>query len=56
MKICLEDVFWENKFNIFKTYCKEHELIYMSDLKVFDFEKFNTIKGMGKSKIRIMLS
>ena len=52
----IEDIFQENKFNKFVAYCKEHDIVSMSDLEGFDFEQLNNVKGIGKGKINDVIS
>ena len=46
------DVFSENKFNLFVTYCEKRGFRYISDLKGFDFDTLQDVDHIGVGKIR----
>ena len=47
----VEDVYCENKYNLFVKHCSEHNIKYMSDLDGFDFASLLYVQGIGKGKV-----
>lgn len=50
--ILVSDAFNEGTFNIFRRYCKEHNLIYMRDLIDLDFQQLEQLHGLGAGKLQ----
>lgn len=55
VRLRIEDVFCENTFNLFVRYCKEKQLVFVDELKGFDFQSLSDIKGMGAGKIEAII-
>lgn len=47
----IDEVFNESGFILFVNYCKENNIIYLSDLEGFDFNKLYLVDRLGKGKI-----
>lgn len=47
----IEDVYYENKYNLFVSYCRSRSILYMNDLDGFDFNSLLCVQGIGKGKI-----
>lgn len=48
----IKDVFSENKFNRFVSYCNENGIVYVDELKNFDFETLKSVEGIGECKFK----
>ena len=48
----IEEVFRENKYNLFVAHCKRNNMEYVDQLYDFDFAELFEIKGMGEKKIK----
>lgn len=51
----IEKVFYENKFNLFRCYCKKNNLIYMKNLNGFNFRELLSIKSFGAGKVELII-
>lgn len=49
-KILIEEVFNENIFKIFLNYCDENNIKTLNELKDFDFNELDKLKGFGAGK------
>lgn len=54
-RIRIEDIFCENGFRLFVQYCEENKLVFLDELKDFDFQKLFDMKGMGIGKINAII-
>lgn len=50
--ILLKDIFYENKFSIFRIYCTDNDLITIKDLSSFNFNLLSKVDGIGVGKIK----
>lgn len=55
-RIKIEDVFYENIYNLFVTYCKENDITYIEELNNFDFNILKNVDRLGESKIKKIIS
>lgn len=52
----IEDMYAENKYNLFVNYCRNNSIEYMSDLEGFDFNELYGVRGIGEGKIKAIVS
>ncbi|MBZ9625596.1 hypothetical protein G9F71_022465 [Clostridium sp. FP2] len=52
--ILLEEIFSENKFSVFRSYCADNNFIMAKDLTSFDFDLLCKVAGIGVGKIEII--
>jgi len=50
-EMLISEVFYENAFNLFRTFCKRNDFIKVGDLIGFSFDKLQQEKGFGPGKI-----
>lgn len=51
----IEKVFYENRFNSFRYYCKKNNLKYMKNLSGFNFHELTKIKGFGTRRVELII-
>ena len=47
----IEDLFHENRFNLFVSFCRQNGMIQLRDLEGFDFDRLQNVQGIGTKKI-----
>lgn len=52
----VEDVFYENIYNLFVSYCEDNNIIYIDELKNFNFTTLYNVNRLGDSKIKKIIS
>ena len=48
-------VFWQDKYNKFKEFCKENAIRYIGEIDSNVLSKFKNIKGVGEGKVQDIL-
>lgn len=49
--ISIGNVFLENEFNMFRSFCHENRLMYVEQLEGFQFDGLKALRGFGPSKV-----
>ena len=52
----IEDIFFENTYNLFVSHCKEKNINFINELNNFDFNTLYKVNGLGDGKIRKIIS
>ena len=52
----IRNIFSENKFNIFVSYCAANGIVTIEDLSGFDFELLKNVQGIGTRKVKDIIA
>ena len=55
VRLRIEDVFNENKYNIFVQYCNDNKMVFFDELEKFNFANLISVRGMGTNKINCVI-